>query len=1833
MIQVIRQSKTFRAACVTMALTILFEIIAPSQVYALTGGPSQPEFSSFTPIGVSDMVDLSSGDMNYNIPIMDVGGYPINLAYTGNVGMDDEASWVGLGWNLSAGQINRNVRGIPDDFKGDEITYENYLKDNITAGATFKFSPNLTGVNLLTEGASISDSDVELSVGLSAIYNNYTGFAIKPSVGITLDIGNVASVGMNVESGSDGLTIAPNLSLHSRSKTGSVRDSKTTGSVGAAFNTRQGLSSMTLRASRITKADKLVAGQKKASYGGPSIGSTISFADQSYTPSKRVGMTTKSFTLNAALGAEVFGGEGQGQITAFGTVMKVMDSEKSKKLNAYGYAHTEVAGTKGVVDFNREKDGNFSVNATNLPLANYTYDIYSVQGQGVSGMYRPYRNQVGYVFDAEVQDGSSSSSLGVEIGTGNAFHLGVDFETSSINSRSGLWESDNYMLPQLKESDDYNPNYEKVHYKNVGDLSVDRDYGMFNSVGGYHAVRVSYVGNKFNRRAKNEFRKKVAWSGAESGLEVASPIKRSKRQLRNQAIHNLTIKQIKDGVGYGPVSRGEVDVHPSAKDHHIGEVQIVRNDGARYIYGLPAYNTVKKEATFAVNGEVDCNKGLVTYNPSALNSPSSLPNDKYFNRVTTPAYVHTHLLTSILSTDYQDTDNQEGPSQGDLGGYTKFDYVRKNANYQWRIPFQNNQANYNEGLKTNSKDDQGNYIYGAKEQFYIQKIETKTHVAIFKLHQNQRHDAYGVDSEAGSDLAGTLTNSRSYSLENIKLYSIGEYYTASGEVNLNAVPIKTAYFEYNYELCKGIPNNDGDSNEGGKLTLKKVYFEYRNSRMGKYTPYEFFYNGPNPNYNMKGYDTWGNYLPNTGSCSITNPTAPEFPYTNQNKTAQDENAGAWLLTDITLPSNGKINITYESDDYSYVQDKEVNRMFFVKGAGTSATPGSSDVSGATAALFTTGPSNTPRPYLYVQVEDEAVDGIYGSEVYNRYIAGLDNQLIYFRFMLNMTMQGGTSSSSPNSDKYDYVTGYAKFDKTKIADLRVTDIGGIKILVLPVKLVEKESGLAGNQLVNPIAKAGWHFGRKYLSNHVYSNQPNGDSEDIEAVVAEMLSSVTSLMEIFTGPNGALENKNVCRKFVTTNSWVRLMAGTRKKLGGGARVKEIKMTDMWASMESGAESMSYGQKYTYTLESGGLSSGVATYEPIGNKENPFVQPVFSTEEHLLAPDEENYIEKPFGESFFPSPQVTYSRISVSSVQYGNKPFATAGIKPLHKTGKVVTEFYTSKDYPTIVDQTKLELNEDKSNALANILNLKTRKHIIGSQGYVIHLNDMNGKQKSQRIYAEGQEAAISGVDYIYDDYTTPAGQSASSNTGMNQGKLNNLVKVINPNGSIQMKTIGVETDIVNDFRENKTVSEVSGINANLATFFIGVFPGIVPIPLPDFSKTEDQFRSVSTTKVINTFGILKETIAYDAGARVTTRNIAWDASTGEVLVTQTVDEFNDKYYTLNYPAHWYYRGMAQASMNLGLTGKLNALGGGTYSMANLPVGSASSNYLINGDELVVNNQVYWVTNLQGTNFRLINKNGTAATGLAGGASFFVSRSGHRNLQSAGIMNVTMKHHPLKAADGTTDLSSISPTYLNTTLSGNHWKVINAGAVDYSDEWTVGCECGTNTLTGVYNPYVVNERGVWRTKSSRTYLSGRDYHTRVTPRVDGYMTDFAPMYKTSGGGHWVKDIQNWTFVSEVTRYSPYGFELENKDALERRSAAQYGYNHKFPMAVGANTAYRQIGYDGFEDYNFEGCTTNAHFNFKDVMPSGAVINTQAHSGKHSIKVGGSASITLTKILSCGE
>jgi hypothetical protein len=68
------------------------QIILPTTTWALTSGPSQPEFQSFQPAGATEMVNLFTGDFSYNIPLFELpgpnGGYPFNLSYQAGV------SWI-----------------------------------------------------------------------------------------------------------------------------------------------------------------------------------------------------------------------------------------------------------------------------------------------------------------------------------------------------------------------------------------------------------------------------------------------------------------------------------------------------------------------------------------------------------------------------------------------------------------------------------------------------------------------------------------------------------------------------------------------------------------------------------------------------------------------------------------------------------------------------------------------------------------------------------------------------------------------------------------------------------------------------------------------------------------------------------------------------------------------------------------------------------------------------------------------------------------------------------------------------------------------------------------------------------------------------------------------------------------------------------------------------------------------------------------------------------------------------------------------------------------------------------------------------------------------------------------------------------------------------------------------------------------------------------------------------------------------------------------------------------------------------------------------------------
>ncbi len=167
-----------------------------------------------------------------------------------------------------------------------------------------------------------------------------------------------------------------------------------------------------------------------------------------------------------------------------------------------------------------------------------------------------------------------------------------------------------------------------------------------------------------------------------------------------------------------------------------------------------------------------------------------------------------------------------------------------------------------------------------------------------------------------------------------------------------ARPVKSVHFQYSYSLCADAPGNNGsaESVDGqpvntakGKLTLDKIYFTYNGQSRASKNQYVFAYGSDttqNPKYALSASDRWGSYKPrwmNPGNMKNA-----DFPYTIQPKNNTDsirvkQQAGAWALKKILLPSGGQLEVEYESDDYAFVQDRRASAMMQIVGFGTGSS--------------------------------------------------------------------------------------------------------------------------------------------------------------------------------------------------------------------------------------------------------------------------------------------------------------------------------------------------------------------------------------------------------------------------------------------------------------------------------------------------------------------------------------------------------------------------------------------------------------------------------------------------------------------------------------------------------------------------------------------------------------------------------------------------------------------------------------------------------------------------------------------------------------------------------
>jgi hypothetical protein len=1738
------------------------------------GGPDQPEVQSFSPISVSDMVDPFSGDFSYNIPLMDVDGYPINIAYSAGVTVDQEASWVGLGWNLNPGVVNRSMRGLPDDYNGTEtIDKEMNMKKNWTLGVSlasdyelFGFGSSFPDENNSTDTNNVGSFSLSSSLGTN--YNNYNGFSSSFSIGVnasgmglTDNSSFSAGLGFNGSS-TGGATISPSLGLNF-SKGGKDNVSNSI-NIGSALNSRGGLMNASVSYSRTFSTSNVVSkilrekGKENAKVvlGDVSlpIKSSYNFGMSTYTPSISMPLYTSGGTFSFKLGGDITGNDISGEVTGFYSAQWLKDN--LKKEQAYGYMnlHKGQSNRLAMLDFNRENYGSFTKNVPALPIPNLTYDIFSVSGQGVAGSYRPVRRDIGHVFDPKNGMKSVNTSLGGEVNLGGTVKGGIDIAMTCVNSESGVWSEGNPASLKMKF------NNANVYFREANEMAVDADPTHFNKIGGASPVRFDV---KSHKKIDNTL------DDTKGNFYSENNYNKSGTDRRNQLVSTLTVGEMKADLGIQNLPLTSYVKQTNEYNHHIGQFTVLNVEGARYVYGIPAYSIEQKNVSFAVGYStssntlpiVDCVNGLVDYTPGVDNSTDNKKGiDNHYNSVTTPPFAHSYLLTSVLNADYVDCDNTKGPSKGDLGGYLTFDY-KMVEDYLWRNPVNKNKASYDEGFHTDNADDKGHYLFGKKELWYVKEIRSKNHIAIF--HTSKRNDAVSVKDENG----GLNPNGpRMLKLDSIQLFSLPDY-----EANAAlATPIKTVHFVYEYSLC---PQYPGNINNEGKLTLKKMFFTYERSNKGRHVQYVFDYgqryvNGQvmeviNPPYNLKEIDRWNNYKPQSncsGNIAQDQLRPSDFPYVGFDTQQATKTAIAWNLTSIKLPSGGKIQVDYESDDYTFVQHRRANQMFKIIGVQDVYDPTNIILSG-TASVSNDDLKNAT---IYVELMPDLNSPSGFNEKISDYIT--PGQRIYFRTLMRFA-----------PDRYDFVPGYAIVGNSNDVSI-VTLPNGVK--ALRIKLVGQRLLDNGSSDYNPIAVAGIQFGRIHLSKFIppSSNNSVDENAQLPGLIESLAGAFSSFQELFVGPNKPLWSENIGTNLVIGNSWVRLRNPNKKKLGGGHRVKEIRMYDAWSEMTGTMDSYTYGQTYTYTNDSG-ESSGVASYEPqAGGDENPFRQPISANVEYLLAPDEKNYREVPFGEQFFPSASVGYSRVTI-------KDLKRPGVKRT-ATGKVVHEFYTAKDFPTIANYTKIDMQRLKLPIYTPFFTSMVDE-MAASQGFVVETNDMHGKAKSMSVYAEDQTEPISKVEYFYKCDSTVM-------NGIKVSQLKNTVTTISKSGTINQRTIGLNYEAVADFRESKsnTVSGAVGFNLNFTTPFV-----LIPTGLPTGSYERTAFRSATFTKVIERFGVLDRTVATDLSSVVETKNLAHDEETGTVLLTQTTTNFNDKVFNFTYPAHWYYDQMGQAYRNMGNAAvNIQFVNGGT--------GEVTGSKFSRGDEVAVKlngSSTYlkaWVTEADNNGIRVLLKDGTPLQGNV--AIIKVIRSGRRNLQTTPIGTLTLRSNPLNG------------------LQGNIFEqVLQAGAVEYSDDWRTFCECfvtGESALMST-NPYVLGTRGSWRPVASYVHLSGRSQtndNGNSNIRVDGMFTSFNPFYEINNG-QWNIDRQNWTFTSSVKEFSPFGQALETIDALNRYSSSMFGYNQTLPVAVAANARYRQIGFDGFEDYKFDNCSDN-HFR---IGANEEVVSTQAHTGRYSIRV----------------
>ncbi len=1849
MILKIRETKAVKGLTFLLVFQLLIDSMGLNAVFAGDGGPSQPEVQSFEPISTNQMVDPFTGDFTYNIPLFNLpgpnGGYPVNLAYHSGIQMDQEASWVGLGWNINMGTINRQVRNLPDDFQGETVKIKTDQKPNWTVSAGLKGTLELIGFNPIDAMYVVPT----ISAGARFYYNNYRGFGYSGDFGLSLKVRKIYTDG-NVSTGKSNISGDLGFNIKKDSREG-ISGSVTVGfsndkgnlksaSVSTGFTQSGWQKDLNISAGfKLTKKIAQNDGSTKIRSAMYGAGSSLSFAKPVVLITSPQAMRGGAGSFVLKTGINLFGVFPKSDFNIGFELSKLKNKNKEVNYKGVGYLYYQNNTTTSeeedfrVKDVSVENEGLIHKDSRRLAIPTLTYDNYSVTGQGIGSSFRPYRAEIGNADDPNVHSEMHSGNLGIDLAPPAALNIrfgidaGYSFSGTTLKPwpQSPISQHTSYADGSMLKS---------VYFQKYGEHAHD------DLTANYGAVIASNQPVAYALNADDGFYKIENLN--QQGNTVVSNFSRTTRKKRAEDIESYTNSMILDGTqtvipefkvkyyntasvtGYNSANAIDYDgIRSALSGPQIGAFVARNESGMRYVYALPAQNKKERDVVFSASeSTANVNSAQLIPVPSDYKVAGT---SKYYNSVEKGSYAHSHLLTSILGADYVDLDNAKGPSDGDLGYWVKFSYFKAHDNFKWKSPYKG--VNYSRGYKTSFKDGTVNYSYGEKEVWYVATVETKTHVAEFIV--SNRPDCRQSAGESSSD-PDSDPNKAYKQLDKINVYLKSERYP-NGVFNGAAKPIQTCHFQYftsSNSLCKGTPDNPSG---GGKLTLEKVWFTYRNNQSGATNPYVFDYyktvGGQEVQYSKFAVDRWGNYKPYSNI---------EDPYNDPylDKAANDERVSLWNLKSIALPSGGKYEIKYESDTYAYVQNEVAMQMFKVANMGPYRDSyGQINTGDNKISCDKNDPPENRRVYFKLE---KPIPMSYNStqkqEEIRKYIK--PGEYLFFKVDINLTKA---------SDSKELVAGYSKVGNIGVDE---TSYDGSNYLwgfveLEPLKVDGKDTQY------HPFTEVGARHIRYNQPDILVDNLAGADMDNLnkgtaKTIATSLISAVASFGSDFKNYTESLYgngNKRLSEIDLNT-SYLRMRTPDKIKYGGGHRVREILVYDNWENSFTtpGTESGSvYGTVYEYDItDANGVktSSGVATYEPlIGGDENPMRNPVKGWEEkNILAKNvATTYSEEPGNESVFPGASVGYSSVRILSKNTADKKANFNGSNIVHYGGISVQEFYTAKDFPVITKVTELETDKTfrKSRLIipAVFVNID-RLRMAATQGYYIETNDMHGKPKGAKelaLVGPNDEQLISTVEYDYFDEekltTNRAGETFITRSLKNN--VNVLLSDINTDDMTKAKILPdatIATDI--EFIPRTQYIEKKNTSVNLEINVETFIPLALLYPIPAMNYQAERIGTVVTNKIVSKSGIVKKIIASQKGSTMETESLVFDDLTGNPLLMSVTNDYGDKVYSYSVLAKDVYDRSGASYRNIGMEAFVNPSGSVTNGVQTFTLeNTADLSKFVKGDQILLvpvtaagandggrPKAVAYCLDLTATTLRLeLNQT------LSQRYKLVVIQSGRKNNLLTPVSRITALSNP------TINRTVISCSDKRSGDLGNYKvrtinNVINIDASELGEFWYKDTRQINSIPTTWYNNALYSKGfgGNFQPVRNYIYVDNRTQSSEVDLRHDGIMNnvalfDFDQILATPG---LAECGTKWRLSDQINLLNPSSISIETKDILNVHAAALYGRNGFEPIAIAENAKNAEIGFENFEEYTTQfididnNSTNNLNFYATNVNSSTPVL-----------------------------